>query len=73
MSDVIRSPGRSSPTSWGSPSMLLSWMPVPGTTTPPDEPSEHESDAASPFASTALMCVVPPTPRRIASCASIAG
>ena len=33
-------------------------MPVPGTTTPEPEPSEHESDAALPSASTTEMCVV---------------
>ena len=31
-----------------SPSMLLSWMPVPGTITPEPEPVDDESDAAFP-------------------------
>ena len=38
--------------------MLFREMPVPGTTTPDPEPSEHESDAALPSASTTEMCVV---------------
>ena len=43
-----------------SPSMLFSWMPVPGTITPEPEPVDEESDAAFPSASTAETCVVPP-------------
>ena len=43
-----------------SPSMLLSWMPVPGTITPEPEPVDEESDAAFPCSSTAETCVVPP-------------
>ena len=41
--------------------MLFRWIPVPGTTRPLPEPSEDERDAASPWPSTTLMCVVPPT------------
>ena len=39
--------------------MLFRWMPVPGTTTPLPEPSDADSDAALPAASTTEMCVVP--------------
>ena len=67
--------------------MLFRWMPVPGTTTPLPEPSDADSDAALPCASTTEMCVVPDSirfvtpprcsartnaPPRAASCASIA-
>ena len=60
---------------------------MPGTTTPLPEPSDADSDAASPRASTTEMCVVPESsraatpprwsartnaPPRTASCASIA-
>ena len=38
--------------------MLFRKIPVPGMTTPDPEPSEHESDAALPSASTTEMCVV---------------
>ena len=46
----------------GSPSMLFSWMPVPGTMNPDPQPVVAESDAAFPFPSTALMWVVEGTP-----------
>ena len=41
-----------------SPSMLLRWTPVPGTTTPEPQPVEQVSDAALPAASSTLICVV---------------
>ena len=44
-----------------SPSMLFSWIPVPGTITPEPEPVEAVSEAAFPSSSTAEMCVVPCT------------
>src|SRR5207237_1332888 len=74
MSDLSRAPGRSPPVRWVSPSMLLRWMPVPGTTMPLAEPSEHERDAAFPSPSTALMWVVPPASSawRASSCAPLA-
>ena len=56
--DVSRVPGRCTPARSSSPSMLLSEMPVPGSTTPEPEPSEHESDAALPSESTTEMWVV---------------
>ena len=59
---VSLSPGRGSPPSGprsNSPSMLLRWMPVPGTITPEPEPVETVSAAALPCSSTTEMCVVP--------------
>ena len=59
---VRRRPGsvEPAPTRSYSPSMLLSWMPVPGTITPEPEPVEDETDAAFPSASTTETWVVPP-------------
>ena len=47
---VSRRPGVAGPpaTRSYSPSMLFSWMPVPGTITPEPEPVDEESDAALP-------------------------
>jgi hypothetical protein len=42
-----------------SPSMLFSWIPVPGTITPEPAPVEAVSEAALPLPSTTEMCVVP--------------
>ena len=58
---VRRSPGRAALPGGlrsDSPSMLFSWMPVPGTKKPEPQPVEAESDAALPSPSTTLMCVV---------------
>ena len=41
-----------------SPSMLLRWTPVPGTTTPEPQPVEQVSEAALPSASSTLIWVV---------------
>jgi len=38
---------------------LLSWIPVPGTKTPEQEPFDVVIDATFPSASATLMCVVP--------------
>ncbi len=43
-----------------SPMMLLTWMPVPGTTTPEPSPFVHVTAHARPAASTTEMCVVDP-------------
>ena len=63
---VRRSPGREgAPTGFRSvsPSMLLSWIPVPGTKTPEPQPVEEESEAALPRPSRTLTCVVDGRPR----------
>ena len=54
-----------------SPSMLFSWMPVPGTKTPEPAPVDAVSDAAFPRASTTEMCVVPGGVRRSRSTAPL--
>jgi hypothetical protein len=41
-----------------SPSMLFTWMPVPGTITPDPQPVDADSEAAFPLASITEMCVV---------------
>ena len=62
--EVIRTPGGAAPKPPGfrssSPSMLLSMIPVPGTTTPELDPLEPERLAMPPSASTALTWVVDP-------------
>ena len=40
--------------------MLLTWMPVPGTTTPEPSPFVHVTEQARPSPSTTEMCVVEP-------------
>ena len=61
--DVIRTPAGSVPNPPGfrslSPSMLLSMIPVPGTTTPDPDPLDDERLAIPPSASIALTWVVP--------------
>ena len=44
-----------------SPSMLLRWIPVPGTTTPEHDPFEQVTDAQAPSASSAARWVVDPS------------
>src|SRR5713226_9386809 len=56
--DVSRRPGLCRPARSDSPSMLLSWIPVPGANTPEPAPVEQLSDAALPRPSTTEMCVV---------------
>ena len=58
---VSRMPGASSSEATlrsVSPSMLLRWTPVPGTTTPEPQPVEQVSEAAFPSASSTLIWVV---------------
>src|ERR671931_354245 len=55
--EVSLSPTRPGPTRSASPSMLLTWTPVPGTTTPEPEPSDELRLAQSPFRSITDMWV----------------
>ena len=66
--DIIDGIRRPAPVAWKpngfrscSPSMLLSWIPVPGTNTPDPEPFEQVTLAHPPSPSSAVMWVVDPS------------